>query len=101
MREYSLPDWFRILCLFGYETQGGKRSPLWQDPLCYLQSSNGDAEQMDRALQVWVRGRRLLRSEEIVDSEWWQEPEEGDGAIIRCKRDGTLIRTEARDEAVD
>ncbi len=85
-----LPAPQRLLCLFGYETDGGPTSRLWQDPGHVASPAGQPGTIRDERFQAWVKSKRAFLRGEIFTGHWIKIGEHGYASQVQCHLDGTL-----------
>jgi hypothetical protein len=80
----------REICLFGYETQGGRDSPLWRDPRCFGEPTGQSGKMLDEEFQRWRQSKRNLARDEVVQGHWLKISDSGRALLVTLAADGSL-----------
>jgi len=79
---------YRLYALWGYETQGGRQSPFWQDPATFMSPAGAES------FRAWRATKRPFTKEEVTKGKWEKHGDETgvyfDKQELRLFPDGTL-----------
>src|SRR6266403_4205013 len=68
--EIKFPlELFRVYCLFGYETDGGRESALWNDPMSFHRLAR-ERGSFRRNYESWKLTKRNFSRNELLDGKW-------------------------------
>jgi hypothetical protein len=80
----------RLIQVFGYETDGGRRSRLWNEPRLFSNPIGQGGKDLDDALAAWQATKRELRREEMLAGSWAKVGDHGHSFIVTFHTDGSL-----------
>lgn len=83
-RACSPVDMKRI-ALFGYETDGGRNSILWNNPEAFSSNSQYKAR-----YEEWSKTKRKFTKDEVLNGTWVKVSEHGNSFIVQLSSDGQL-----------
>jgi len=83
----------RLLCLFGYEANGGDTSRLWQDPEHVVLPAGPPGRQLVERFQAWQHSKRAFRRGEVITGAWITIRAQGSAAQVQFHPDGTVTET--------
>jgi hypothetical protein len=80
----------RLIALFGYETDGGRKSPLWNNPWDFSRPGGQGGKMLDEALLEWKHTKRPLTESEVTQGEWSKVGDHGFTFKIKFLPNGKL-----------
>lgn len=83
---------FRVYCLFGYETDGGRESALWNDPMSFHRLARESAS-FRRNFESWKLTKRNFSRNELLNAKWVKVADHGTKHQCTLHEDGTLIES--------
>ncbi len=83
----------RLLCLFGYETDGGDTSRLWQDPEHVALPAGQPSRRLVARFQDWQHSKRAFLRGEVITGVWITIRAQGSAAQVQFHPDGTVTET--------
>jgi hypothetical protein len=83
----------RLLCLFGYETDGGDTSRLWQDPDHVALPAGQPSRRLVARFQDWQHSKRAFLRGEVITGVWITIRAQGAAAQVQCHPDGRVTET--------
>ena len=83
----------RLLCLFGYEADGGDTSRLWQDPDHVALPAGPPGRRLSERFQAWQRSKRAFLRGEVITGAWITIRAEGAAAQVQFHPDGRVTET--------
>lgn len=89
-RREASPTLLRTYSLFGYETDGGRESVLWNDPMGFNQLIGERGDDFYQRYNAWVRRKRRFTFDEIVDGRWVKIGDHRHQFHIKFLSDGTV-----------
>jgi hypothetical protein len=112
MGEVSIKE--RLIMLFGYETQGGRKSRVWGNAQTfpYYTVRNGSAKgivipltddehaaakQLENAYELWENGKRKFIHDEVIRGEWLKQSDIGLSFIVIFHPEGKLTERSESD----
>lgn len=81
---------FRVYCLFGYETDGGRESQLWNDPMSFHRPLRENRLDVLKNFNSWRRTKRKFSRGELLDGTWVKIADHGHQHRLELHDDGTL-----------
>lgn len=85
------PEVWRMYSLFGYETDGGRRSILWNTPMYFSEPTGQGGKQLDESLAAWLRTKRPLTRGEILAGLWKKIGDHGYTFVMLFQEDGRFV----------
>ncbi len=83
----------RLLCLFGYETDGGETSRLWQDPAHVALPAGQPGRRLVERFEAWQHSKRAFLRGEVITGVWITIRAQGAAAEVQFHPDGTVTET--------
>jgi hypothetical protein len=84
----------RLIMLFGYETNGGRKSYLWQNPFYFIQPGGQAGKMLDEDYEEWKATKRKFTEEELLQGTWIKESDTGRTFVVKFHSDHTLTETD-------
>jgi hypothetical protein len=81
----------RLIALFGYETDGGRNSHLWNNPWDFSRPSGQGGTMLDDALLEWKHTKRPIAESEVLKGEWSKVGDNGSSSHVKFLPAGKLI----------
>lgn len=81
----------RSYSLFGYETDGGKESVLWDAPEKFQQLAKERNENLTANYRNWIDSKRQFTVDEITKGTWIKVGDHGYPNQVIFNKDGTLV----------
>ena len=88
MRE-TIQD--ELITLFGYETDRGRNSILWDSPFYFHTPGGQSGKELDQRFSDWMSTKRPIQKEEMLDGVWKKIADHGYTFVVRFLSDGTFI----------
>ena len=79
--------------LFGYETDNGRNSVLWQDPMYFSQPRGQAGRELDENLGNWKLSKRPFNTDDVFTGQWVTIGDCGQPCLVRLDPDGTLAES--------
>ena len=89
-----MTDYDRMIQLFGYETDNGRHSLLWQNPGYFSRPGGQQGRYLDDGLDAWKAQKRAFTREEVLEGQWLKIADHGNRCIVRFHADGTLTEAD-------
>ena len=83
----------RMICLFAYETMGGRDALLWTNPSYFSNPGGQGGKELDEKLDAWRQQKRSFTREEVLRGRWIKIGENGFSFSVQFREDGTLVET--------
>ncbi len=87
-----------LYSLFGYETDGGKKSILWENPSYFMTASGQGGKELDADFAEWKNTKRGFTQEEIISGVWIKIGDNGYSFIMKCFENGSVNEHNIFDE---
>ncbi len=95
---FASPEQIRLYMLFGYETQGGRNSYLWENPHYFSQPTGQGGKMLDEDYTAWKQIKRAFTKEEIIEGIWIKISDTGSTFVVKFHPDGSLSEHRLFDE---
>ena len=89
-RRHVVDDLQKMIALFGYETDGGRQSALWANPVLSPEALGQSGQILDEQFLSWKNRLRAFTPLEVTRGEWVKVGDLGHHFIVRFLTDGTL-----------
>lgn len=89
----------RLYCIFGYETQGGRKSPLWDNQRLFVMASGQGGKMLDEDYHEWMGTKRKFTESEITNGVWIKEGDHGLSFKVKFHADGRLVESNLSDDS--
>src|SRR3712207_3780899 len=76
-KNIKMNDYTRLIALFGYETDGGRNSVLWQTPQYFSNPGGQAGKELDEKFGEWKAQKRPITFEEVVSGRWIKQGDHG------------------------
>jgi hypothetical protein len=81
---------FRVYCLFGYETDGGRESALWNDPMSFHRLARERDDAFSKYYDSWKQSKRKFSRDEVLAGTWVKVADKGQQHRLELHGNGTL-----------
>jgi hypothetical protein len=83
-------DLFRAYCLFGYETDGGRESALWDNPYRFHELLGQRGHDFHNRYDSWLQTKRNFSDGEVKNGRWVKIGDHGHQFHIKFLNDGII-----------
>jgi len=85
-----LPNLSHAYCVFGYETDGGRESELWQNPFRFHELFSRSGKDFRLRFDEWLKMKRKFSIDEILNGNWVKVADHGHQHRLQFFEEGTL-----------
>lgn len=87
----------RLIQLFGYETDGGRSSLLWRQPMYFDRPGGQAGQHLDEAYEEWAKQKRDFPADGLLNGRWTKVGDNGRSFFVIFHPDGTLTECSQSD----
>ncbi|HLW02689.1 MAG TPA: hypothetical protein VKT82_28805 [Ktedonobacterales bacterium] len=87
---FASPEQILLYMLFGYETDGGRNSYLWDNPHYFSQPTGQGGKMLDENFAEWRQTKRAFTRNEITEGIWIKISDTGHTFMVKFHPDGSL-----------